>query len=200
MILYPGNIKEAVMNRIVLLALLGALICGCASSPKVPNPFAPYRALEAAATAPAARKAYRIGTVKVNLQQAVVNNAFPDETGLQEVFTALLQKDMERLGLLAAPGEDALDVDFDINYQRVFVGEAFGFSKGWGSSEFDYSSRLQRNGVALADYRSQRYMVSKGLAGNLLKIGKHLTASAGPADEQSELAVYAAGMVERLPR
>lgn len=191
------------MNRIVLLFLFALVSTGCASSPKIPNPYAPYRALEATTavtSAPAGKKAYRIGTVKVKLQQAVVNAAFPDETALTEVFTALLQKGMESQGLLADAGQDALEVDFDINYQRVFMGEAFGFSKGWGSSEFDYVSRLNRNGAPLADFRSQRYVVNKGLVGNVLKIGKQLTASAGPADEQAELAVYATAMVERLPR
>lgn len=189
------------MTRIVPLALMGVLLAGCASSPKTPNPYAPYRALEAAATAaPVARKAYRIGKVDVKLQQAVVNPAFPDEAGLEEVFTALLQKGLESRGLLAAPDDQALEIDVDINYQRVFMGEAFGFAKGWASSEFDYASRLNRDGMPLADYRSQRYVVNKGLAGNLLKIGKQLTATAGPADEQAELAVYAATMVEQLPR
>lgn len=190
------------MTRIVLLLLFALVTTGCASSPKAPNPYAPYRALEATtatASAPVGKKAYRIGTVKVKLNQAVVNAAFPDEAALTEVFTALLQKGMESQGLLAADGE-ALDVDFEINYRRVYMGEAFGFSKGWASSEFDYVSRLNRSGAPLADFRSERYMVSKGLVGNLLKIGKQLTASAGPADEQAELAVYATGMVERLPR
>lgn len=190
------------MTRIVLLALMGILLSGCASSP---NPYAPYRSLvaapaTAAPAAPTPRKAYRIGNVSVKLQQAVVNAEFPDEAALKEVFTALLQKDMERQGLLAGAGDEALEVDFDINYQRAFMGEAFGFAKGWASSEFDYASRLRRADQALADYRSPRYVVNKGLVGNLMKIGKQLTASGTPADEQEEIAVYATTMVERLPR
>lgn len=189
------------MTRIVLFSLIALLVTGCASSPRTPDPFAPYRTLDAAAsTAPVGRKVYRVGAVNVTLQQAVVNAAFPDEAALKEVFSALLAKGLESKGLLAAPDEDALEVDFDIHYQRVFMGEAFGFSKGWASSEFDYASRLNRGGTPVAAYRSERYVVNKGLVGNLLKVGKQLTASAGPADEQAELAVYATAMVERLPR
>lgn len=177
-------------------------LAGCAASPasKTPNPFAPYALKDPAASSFSERKAYRLGTVNVTLDQMKVNPAFPDQAALKEVFAALLASHLAEKGLLAAAGENALELSVDIQYKRVFMGEAIGLSKGFAGSLFSYASEVRQGGNTVATYQSERMATNGGIVGNLLKIGKQLTMTGSPEDEKMELEAYARAIASNLPR
>lgn len=189
------------MTRIILLLTIFMGLFGCSSAPKqAPNPFVPYQLVNPEKATYAGKKIYRLGTVKVTLDQMHVNERFPDAKGLEQIFSAMLTERLERVGALAAQGDEAIKLDLDIRYKRIFFGEAFGLSKGFASSTFSYNSDLTCGETTCASFRSYEYFANKGLAGNLLKIGKQLTMTGSPDDELSEIAIYADGVMENIPR
>lgn len=190
------------MHKPLALGFLFLALSGCAASPapKAANPFAPYTLQSPSAASFSERKAYRLGTVNVTLDQMQVNPAFPDQAALKEVFAALLASHLAEKGLLATADENALELNVDIQYKRVFMGEALGLSKGFAGSLFSYASEVRQGGNALATYQSDRMATNGGIVGNLLKIGKQLTMTGSPEDEKMELEAYARAIASNLPR
>lgn len=176
-------------------------LAGCSSAPvKSPNPFEPYTLKSPEQAAYSGKKIYRLGSVKVKLDQSKVNEKFPDEEGLQQIFTAMLTEKLERGGYLAPTGQEGIELNFDINYKRTYMGEAFGFSKGFAGSTFSYNSDLKCGEQVCASYTSPTLIVNGGLFGNLAKIGKQLSLTGSPEDELSEIAVYVNEMAANIPR
>lgn len=188
------------MLRTVLMAAITVALSACAANPKTPDPFAPYQAAGAKGATYTQKKAYRLGQVRLTLDQTVVNAKFPDTAGLQDIFTAMLTERLEKKGYLAEAGQEALELDLDIHYRRVFTGEMFGVSRGFAASTFRYRSALKCGEVVCAHLASPELVVKQGMLGNLLKIGKTLSLTAGPEDELGELASYADAIVRDLPR
>lgn len=176
--------------------LLG--LAGCASSPRQPpNPFAPYQLKASASASYTGRKLYKLGSVKVALDQYEANDKFPDAAGLEQIFTTMLTNKLENGGYLASDGEQALELDLDIKYKRTY---SFLGGKGFGTSAFSYASDLKCGDSICASYASPELFANKGLVGNFIKMGKQWTMTGSPEDELSEIAIYANSIVDNLPR
>lgn len=189
------------MFRIFLVVMVVLGLAGCSSAPtKAPNPFVPYSLQDPAKSSFTGKKLYKLGTVKVALDQMRVNERFPDSQGLEQIFAAMLTDKLESAGYLAAADQDGIGLDVDIKYKRIYFGEAFGLSKGFASSTFSYTSDLTCERNICASYHSPEYVANKGLAGNLLKIGKQLSMTGSPEDELSEIAIYVNEIMENIPR
>jgi hypothetical protein len=190
------------MLRKITLALLALVLAGCASAPaaKSANPFAPFALQDSSMSQFNGRKAYRLGQVNVSLDQAKPNDKFPDSAALTTLFSNQVAEELQKNGLLAAAGEDAIEVNVDIRYKRVFMGEAVGLNKGFGGSRFTYSSSLVQGGKVFANYQSEEMTVSSGVVGNLLAIGKQLTMTGSAADELTHIATYSRAIAGTVPR
>jgi hypothetical protein len=188
------------MSRLLVVWAIFVVLAGCSTVPATPNPFVPYQLVNPAQSGYAGKKAYRLGTVKVSLKQAQVNEKFPDEKELEKIFSSLVQEGLEQAGIAASQSDSGIDLDVEIKYTRTFTGEEFGFSKGFAGSRFSYNADLKCDPSVCARYQSPEYVVTSGFVGNLLKIGKNLTATGTPQDEQAEIATYAKGIVKELPR
>jgi hypothetical protein len=186
--------------RLLSMIFASLLIVSCSSMPVKPSdPFAPYNSV-ASAQPYAAKKLYKLGRVNVDLYQVVVNHTFPDQDALSQLFIEKLNRQLVANNLLADGQSEALTLNLDVRYKRIFAGEAFGMNKGFGGSTFSYSADLLVNGASVATKNSAELRTQFGLVGNLMNLGKMMTQSATTQDEERQIDVYVNEIVSALPR
>ncbi len=175
-------------KRLLGVVFTSFLIASCSSSPTKPNgPFHPYSS--ATVVQPyVGKKVYKLGTVDVILSKAVFNPKFPDQDALNQVFIEKLNRQLSESNLVGESQSEALTLNVNIRYKRIFYGEAFGMNSSFAGSTFSYSSDLLVNGTSVGTFSHPEVRVSK------------MTLSGTPKDEERDIDTYVNKIVDDLPR
>ncbi len=111
-----------------------------------------------------------IDATKVTLTQKFNNPVFYTQAQLEQRIDSCVKDKLTAKKLLAAqPTPETVHVNIDINYQRVYNGEAFGSSSSVGSPVMGYKITGIQNGQNKFTYADANLRMSYGLFGNIMK-------------------------------
>ncbi len=125
------------------------------------------------------------------------SNTYPNQEKLGVIFKELATERLKNNGIYSAANKDVFEFDVDVNYVRAFM--VFTSDKYAGSRMEGYKITVYKDGKLIASRQDKnKYSVQSGLLGNLQKIGKTLSMSAGADDEKKEIAAFANAIADDL--
>lgn len=134
---------------------------------------------------------YRLKQVYVGLIAKCPNDKFPNQEQLTKIFTKRIKDDFcSKMNCTDDENltENVVDLDIEIMYKRVFVGEFFGCTGGYGNSTVTFKNKALMDNNIIAEYNSDGEMVhDRGVAGNLSLISRQLTLTGDAKVEEKTL-------------
>lgn len=176
-------------------------LSACASSPT--NKIGYYELSSDVVNADSLPKKYKLENFDLTLNQKVNNPDYPNEQILEKMFIQKLNQELVAQNKLSQG--NGMDLDISMQYTRIFAGEAFGYSKAYGSNKCEYTATLSFNGKEIASLDDEPMMRTtiadeqKSLFQNLKKVAEITTLSGDQASEEKDIDTCAKRIVERLP-
>lgn len=137
------------MKKLTAAMMASTLLTACASTPSAPKFDAP---------------AVAIHPIKLNLTQKFNNPTFYSQNELATYLNECLKQSLANKGKLS-DAADAPTLNIELNYKRVFSGEAFGMQKSLGAVHFDYQYQITQNGQPLHQGAQVEKIAHTGLVG-----------------------------------
>lgn len=133
----------------IMLISATALLGACASTPKAVNV-----------------PKFALGEVKLTLQEKYTNPEFYTQEALNTRMRTCVAERLQSAGKVTnTPNAPVLTLN--IQYNRIFSGEAFGQSKSLGTVKYGYDYQIQQNNQVLAQDRQNLTGISLGMKQNL---------------------------------
>ncbi len=144
------------MKKLLATLLFTALVSGCATSSSISTKNNVSVAK------------MQISSVKVNLKQKYVNPTFYSQTDIEQYLNKCLMVELSKTGKYQVNSNNNLNVNVD--YKRVYVGEAFGMKTAVSAPKIDYSYQISNGNQVLQQKQENDLTVTSGLLGNLKTI------------------------------
>lgn len=177
------------------------LLSACASAPS--NKIGYYQLSNDVVNVDGLPKKYKLENFELTLNQKANNPDYPDEQALKAMFVEKLNQELVSQNKLAQ--SNGMAVDISMQYQRIFEGEAFGYSKIYATNRCAYTATLSFNGKQVASFNDDATRASlideqKSLLQNLKKVAEMTTLSGDQESEERDINTCAQRIVERLPK
>lgn len=198
---FPILFKEKIMKKLCLIGVT-VVLASCASTPANIASFQPYRLIDKNIQV-GTPKSYSLGQSVVHLSERYTNPDYPNEGTLNTLFNTKLH---EKLSTQGVSSEHGYQLDLDIQYKRIYAGEAFGAHSHFGSSSCRYESKIIQNHQLIAQYDADPIADNninnnqRNLFANLGKLGTMMTNSGSSKDEENDIDRCVDAIVRDLPR
>ncbi|MCP3921894.1 MAG: hypothetical protein GY714_04835 [Desulfobacterales bacterium] len=173
-----------------IVVLLLALLVGCSS-----KNGSPYNLTEGANLPEV--KQYKVGVVNINLVKKYDNEKYPNQKALKELFVSKIKTELTKRAIFSENSKYVLNLD--VEYRRIFMGEAFGMKSKFGGSRFKYKSDIKSKELQLGSYESSEFVATHGPFGAFWRAAKMYTGQTGIEEEVEDIEVYVKLVVDQLP-
>ncbi|MGO2340175.1 MAG: hypothetical protein ACTH5M_06225 [Psychrobacter sp.] len=111
----------------------------------------------------------KVDSINVTLRQKYDNPVFYSQADIEQYLSNCLVTELSKEGKYQANANAGLDIDVD--YRRIYSGEAFGMQKSIGSPEIAYSYQVISDNKILQQNEEKELFVNAGLLGNFNYVG-----------------------------
>ena len=152
LVIKPNFQIEKMMQKLVAIVLITGLAAGCAttSSMSTKNNVSVAKV--------------NLNSVSVNLKQKYDNPVFYSQADIEQYLNKCLITELSKKGKYQANSSANLNVNVD--YKRVYSGEAFGMKSSVGSPQLNYNYQVTDNNTILQQNSENDLIVNSGLIGN----------------------------------
>lgn len=144
---------------------------------------------------------YVVKNVSVKLEQKYQVSGYPSEKELGVLFKEKLEAKLKSKNLLATENQDnniPMDIDLQISYKRVFMGEAFGKTKAVARMIISFDLNIKNGDQLVASYSRNNITTNYGLIGNLGTIFKQISCSTKPKDEEKDINTFVNSFADEI--
>lgn len=191
--------KNLIINKITLILLILILVCSCSNLKVIKNNKKVYITNNTI---------YRINAVQVYLDSKCHREEFPNGEELSKILTEKIRdKICNNINCLnenednIANNNDIVDINFSINYQRVFFGQLISCKGGYIDSLFYFNNTITKDNILIGSYKtnqSNKMHISYGAKNSLGHNLKAISNKSGPEEEQKALDIIANDFSEKI--
>ena len=121
---------------------------------------------------------YRINKVKITLKTRCKNENFPNQKELSEIITKNLTEDFcskVKCTNTDNKSNNIIDLDFELEYTRVFSGEKFDCNRGYHGSNHVFNNKITKNEEILLEEKSKSNFINTSSLDNISMLSKQLS-------------------------
>ncbi|PYE38005.1 hypothetical protein [Psychrobacter fozii] len=111
----------------------------------------------------------KLDSVNVNLNQKYDNPVFYSQADIEQYLSKCLVAELSKEGKYQTNAKASVNINID--YRRIYSGEAFGMQKSIGSPEIAYSYKVISDNKILQQNEEKELFVNAGLLGNFNYVG-----------------------------
>lgn len=176
------------MKKLLLLPVL--ILAACSSAPK----FDKSHVTE--------NTQYKINISNFELKSRCPGVNYPNQQELTNIFYKQITDAFckENKCATSKQNNENIDINIDVVYTRVFMGEGVSCNESYGNNTFLYRYSMKKNGQEIypAGEYSDELVTNHGFLGNMKRIGSQLSFSGDKENEAKDIAIITNGIAKRI--